>query len=147
MIDKRIVNDLINFINNQTPSVTNDLQIGFDLLDTNRNSICFSYPDENIGEDTFNDVTGQFKQGYIILSLYFRDISGVEGENDLNAYDFLNNIADFIKKNYTYKVINEEQAEWVEQIIITSKAKMVKLYEGNVKDYETRLRLNYVYKV
>lgn len=145
-ITKRIVSDLINFVNTQSPSITNDLRVGFDLLDTNRNSLCFSLSDSDIKGDTLSDVTGLFSQNYIELSLFFRDISGVEGLNDLDAYDFLNTIAKFIKNNYNYKVINNELAEWVEKIEIIKQAKMIKVWDGNIKDYETRFRLHYVYK-
>ena len=147
MIQKRIILDLINFINTQEPSITNNLLIGFDLLDTNRNSICISIPDSDDEGDRYNDVTGLFKAGTLKISIFFRDISGVEGENDLEAYDFLDNLANYIKKNYTYKVINENLQEWVNDIVIIKKAKMARLYEGNIKDYETQIAFNYSYKV
>ena len=145
-ISKRITEHLINWINTQEPSVTSSLLMGFDLLDTNKNSICISFPDGEYSEDVLNDVTGIFSSGFYDISIYFRDISGAEGMNDLLAYDFLNNLANYIKKNYTYKEIGNSLAEWVEEIEITSKAKMVKVYDGNIKDYEIRLRLHYVYK-
>lgn len=145
-ISKRITEHLINWVNTQEPSVTSSLLIGFDLLDTNKNSICISFPDGEYSGDVLNDVTGIFSSGFYDISIYFRDISGAEGMNDLLAYDFLNNLANYIKKNYTYKEINSNLAEWVEKIDITSKAKMVKVYDGNIKDYEIRLRLHYVYK-
>ena len=87
-----------------------------------------------------------FKTGFYDISIYFRDISGAEGANDLLAYEFLNNLANSIKKNYTYKEIGVELVEWVEQITIVNRARMVKVYDGNIKDYETRLRLRYVYR-
>lgn len=145
-ISKRITENLINWVNTQEPSVTSSLLMGFDLLDTNKNSICISFPDGEYSGDVLNDVTGIFSSGFYDISIYFRDISGAEGMNDLLAYDFLNNLANYIKKNYTYKEINSNLAEWVERIDITSKAKMVKVYDGNIKDYEIRLRLHYVYK-
>jgi hypothetical protein len=145
-ISKRITEHLINWVNTQEPSVTSSLLMGFDLLDTNKNSICISFPDGEYSGDVLNDVTGIFSSGFYDISIYFRDISGAEGMNDLLAYDLLNNLANYIKKNYTYKEINSELAEWVEKIEITSKAKMVKVYDGNIKDYEVRLRLHYVYK-
>ena len=55
-------------------------------------------------------------------------------------------LAKYIKKNYTYKEIGETLAEWVENIEITNQARMVKVYDGNIKDYETRLRIHYVYQ-
>ena len=146
MITKRIIQNLLTYINTLNPSITNGLIVGFDLLDTNRNSLCFSLSDGDIKGDTLSDVTGQFYQNFIDLSLYFRDISGVEGVNDLEAYDFINTIANYIKKNYNYKVIDNEHAEWVEKIEIIKKAKMIKVWDGNIKDYETRLRLTYIYK-
>jgi hypothetical protein len=145
-ISNRIINNLITFVNIQEPSITNNLLVGFDILDTNRNSLCFSLSDEDVKGDTFEDVTGQFYSNYIDLSLFFRDISGTEGFNDLTAYDFLNTLANYIKKNYNYKVINNELQEWVENIEITKQAKMIKVWDGNIKDYETRLRLHYVYQ-
>lgn len=145
-ISKRITENLINWVNTQEPSVTSSLLMGFDLLDTNKNSICISFPDGENSGDVLEDVTGIFSSGFYDISIYFRDISGAEGMNDLLAYDFLNNLANYIKKNYTYKEINSNLAEWVEKIDITSKAKMVKVYDGNIKDYEIRLRLHYVYK-
>jgi len=145
-ISKRITENLINWVNTQEPSVTSSLLMGFDLLDTNKNSICISFPDGENSGDVLEDVTGIFSSGFYDISIYFRDISGAEGMNDLLAYDFLNNLANYIKKNYTYKEINTELAEWVENIEIISKAKMIKVYDGNIKDYEIRLRLHYVYK-
>lgn len=145
-IKKRIVDNLITYINIQEPSVTNGLTLGFDLLDTNRNSICFSYSDSDIKGDAFNDVTGMFFENFIDLSLYFRDISGTEGFNDLNAYDFLNSLANFIKNNYNYKVIDGALVEWVEKIEIVQQAKMIKVWDGNIKDYAIKLRIHYVYK-
>lgn len=145
-IIKRITDNLINWVNTQDPSITSSLSLSFDLLDTNKNSVCMSFPDDGASEDDLEDVTGTFKTGFYDISIYFRDISGAEGSNDLLAYDFLNNLANYIKKNYTYKEIGVELVEWVEQITIVNKARMVKVYDGNIKDYETRLRLRYVYK-
>lgn len=145
-IAKRIINNIITFVNIQEPSITAGLFVGFDSLDTNRNSLCFSLSDSDKRGDVYSDVTGQFYENYIDLSVFFRDISGTEGFNDIEAYDFLNTLANYIKKNYTYKVINNELQEWVENIEITKQAKMVKVWDGNIKDYETRLRLYYVYK-
>lgn len=145
-ISKRITEHLISWVNTQEPSVTSSLLMGFDLLDTTKNSVCISFPDGEYSGDVLNDVTGIFSSGFYDISIYFRDISGAEGMNDILAYDFLNNLANYIKKNYTYKEIGNELAEWVEKIDITSKAKMVKVYDGNIKDYEIRLRLHYVYK-
>lgn len=146
-IIKRITENLIDWVNTQDPSITSSLSLGFDLLDTNKNSVCISFPDDGANEDGLEDVTGMFKTGFYDISIYFRDISGAEGSNDLLAYDFLNNLANYIKKNYTYKEIGAELVEWVEKITIVNKARMVKVYDGNIKDYETRLRLRYVYKV
>ena len=145
-IAKRIINNLITFTNIQEPSITNGLLVGFDLLDTNRNSICFSLSDTDKKGDTLSDVTGLFYENYIDLSLFFRDISGTEGFNDIDAYDFLDTLANYIKKHYTYKVINKDVAEWVENIEIIKQAKMIKVWDGNIKDYETRIRVHYVYK-
>lgn len=145
-ISKRIINNLITFVNIQEPSITNGLLVGFDLLDTNRNSVCFSLSDADVSGDTLSDVTGMFIQNYIDLSLFYRDISGTEGFNDMNAYDFLNTLANYIKKNYTYKVINNDLAEWVENIEVTKQAKMVRVWDGNIKDYEVRIRIHYIYK-
>ena len=145
-IAKRIINNLITFTNIQEPSITNGLLVGFDLLDTNRNSICFSLSDTDKKGDTLSDVTGLFYENYIDLSLFFRDISGTEGFNDIDAYDFLDTLANYIKKNYTYKVINKDVAEWVENIEIIKQAKMIKVWDGNIKDYETRIRVHYIYK-
>ena len=64
----------------------------------------------------------------------------------MNAYDFLNTLANYIKKNYTYKVINNDLAEWVENIEVTKQAKMVRVWDGNIKDYEVRIRIHYIYK-
>lgn len=145
-IAKRIINNIITFVNIQEPSITAGLLVGFDSLDTNRNSLCFSLSDSDQRGDVYSDVTGEFYENYIDLSVFFRDISGTEGFNDIDAYDFLNTLANYIKKNYTYKVINNELQEWVENIEITKQAKMIKVWDGNIKDYETRLRLYYVYK-
>lgn len=145
-IAKRIINNLITFTNIQEPSITNGLLVGFDLLDTNRNSICFSLSDTDKKGDTLSDVTGLFYENYIDLSLFFRDISGTEGFNDIDAYDFLDTLANYIKKHYTYKVINKDVAEWVENIEIIKQAKMIKVWDGNIKDYETRIRVHYIYK-
>lgn len=145
-IAKRIINNIITFVNIQEPSITAGLLVGFDSLDTNRNSLCFSLSDSDQRGDVYSDVTGQFYGNYIDLSVFFRDISGTEGFNDIEAYDFLNTLANYIKKNYTYKVINNDLQEWVENIEITKQAKMIKVWDGNIKDYETRLRLYYVYK-
>lgn len=145
-ISKRITEHLINWINTQEPSVTSSLLMGFDLLDTTKNSVCISFPDGENSGDVLEDVTGIFSSGFYDISIYFRDISGAEGMNDLLAYDFLNNLANYIKKNYTYKEIGNELSEWVEKIEITSKAKMIKVYDGNIKDYDIHLRLHYVYK-
>lgn len=145
-ISKRITENLINWVNTREPSVTESLPMGFDLLDTNRNSICISFPDGEYKGDVLNDVTGIFSSGFYDISIYFRDVSGSEGEKDLLAYDFLNKLAKYIKKNYTYKEIGETLAEWVENIEITNQARMVKVYDGNIKDYETRLRIHYIYQ-
>lgn len=145
-IIKRIINDLTTFVNIQEPSITNNLLMNFDLLDTNKNSLCFSLSDGDVHGDILSDVTGLFYENYIELSLFFRDVSGVEGFKDLDAYDFLNNIVNYIKKNYIYKVINSEVAEWVENIEITKEAKMVKVWDGNIKDYEARIKIYYIYK-
>lgn len=145
-IAKRIINNLITFTNIQEPSITNGLLVGFDLLDTNRNSICFSLSDTDKKGDTLSDVTGLFYENYIDLSLFFRDISGTEGFNDIDAYDFLDTLANYIKNHYTYKVINKDVAEWVENIEIIKQAKMIKVWDGNIKDYETRIRVHYTYK-
>lgn len=145
-IAKRIINNLITFTNIQEPSITNGLLVGFDLLDTNRNSICFSLSDTDKKGDTLSDVTGLFYENYIDFSLFFRDISGTEGFNDIDAYDFLDTLANYIKKHYTYKVINKDVAEWVENIEIIKQAKMIKVWDGNIKDYETRIRVHYIYK-
>lgn len=142
---KNIVLDLIDYINNQETSITNSLIMGFDLLDTNKNSICLSLSDTDKAGEGYADVTGRFIEGIFDLSIYYRDISGVEGISDLDSYDFLNTLAKYIKTNYTYKVINNEVAEWVEEIKIKRQAKMSKIYDGNIKDYVVELEIKYVY--
>ncbi len=143
---KDIIENLLTFINEQNPSVTNNIRVNFDLLDKNKNSLCICLNDDDSKGEHISDVTGQFIEGSFSIRIYYRDITGVEGIKDLYAYDLLNSLAIFIKKYYNYKVINETKAQWVDKIEIAEQARLIKVYDGNIKDYETGLNFIYIYK-
>lgn len=138
-----LVYDLVEKLNEAVKSgeldIGDKLQTDFDELGLDKDSISLSLGVDDVPDEAFADVTGTAYVGTIKLEVYYRAVSKVKGKDDLKSMELLQSIVDYILYTYNFNqdgmfIINKK---------CTVSPRLLKVYNGNIRDFITKLNIEY----
>lgn len=134
-----ILDGLINFLNAnaETLSIPN---IEAESLSTGQDSIALSVVSGDGSTERLSDVTGTAYTGTLNITVRYRIMQSVFGDNDLQYEDTLNSVYQFLRENRSSITYANAFIDAVEQ---TTCGHIASVYSGGVKDYEMKLKITY----
>lgn len=132
-----IIRGILGYIN--TLEVIGEREFKFDQLSLDTDSCAMSLATDDDPVEVFADVTGVAKKGTIKLQLLLRAVSAVEGDDDIDHMDILSEVVNSIISNYSY----DSSEAHITSISWVAAPRLIKVFAGNIRDFMTRVDVNY----
>lgn len=134
-----VIKSIVDYINTNYKNATIP-KVLFDELSTSKDSICITTAEDTTPSEKMADVCGGWLRGVVDISLTYRKMLLDKGNKDLEVIKQLDDIYDFIRKNY--KSIETDDC-FIEQVTQKSGAKLDAVYQGGVKDFKGIISIVY----